>query len=212
MAGASVFGGLLRLFAAVAGRGKATIKGFSVEPTVTGLTRHAGMHQFAAAGVILGSGLLVGFLLSRVVSARLRRSGLVSRWAVVRAAGGVVVVASTSIGAYGASLMLPLTPGLASFVNEAVAVLLLLCATVFGARLAAAAVEHYALRSDGSGMFGSIFLNITRLVVFVVGALVILQTLGISITPLLTALGVGGLAVALALKDTLANLKQVAES
>ena len=206
MAGASVFGGLLRLFAAVAGWGKATIKGFSVEPTVTGLTRHAGMHQFAAAGVILGSGLLVGFLLSRVVFARLRRSGLVSRWAVVRAAGGVVVVASTSIGAYGASLMLPLTPGLASFVHEAVAVLLLLCATVFGARLAAAAVEHYALRSDGSGMFGSIFLNITRLVVFVVGALVILQTLGISITPLLTALGVGGLAVALALKDTLANL------
>ena len=130
-----MFGGLLRLFAAVAGWGKATIKGFSVEPTVTGLTRHAGMHQFAAAGVILGSGLLVGFLLSRVVFARLRRSGLVSRWAVVRAAGGVVVVASTSIGAYGASLMLPLTPGLASFVHEAVAVLLLLCATVFGARL-----------------------------------------------------------------------------
>jgi small-conductance mechanosensitive channel len=33
-----------------------------------------------------------------------------------------------------------------------------------------------------------------------------LQTLGISIAPILTALGVGGLAVALALQDTLANL------
>jgi small-conductance mechanosensitive channel len=164
------------------------------------------MHEFAAAGVVLGSGLLVGLLLSKVVLARLRRSGPVSRWAVIRAAGGVVVVASTSVGAYAASLMLPLTPGIASFVHQAIAVLLLLCATVFAARLAAATVERYALRSDGSGMFGSIFLNITRLVVFVVGVLVILQTLGISITPLLTALGVGGLAVALALKDTLANL------
>jgi small-conductance mechanosensitive channel len=38
------------------------------------------------------------------------------------------------------------------------------------------------------------------------GFLIILSVLGISITPLLTALGVGGLAVALALQDTLANL------
>jgi small-conductance mechanosensitive channel len=42
--------------------------------------------------------------------------------------------------------------------------------------------------------------------VFIIGFLIILSVLGISITPLLTALGVGGLAVALALQDTLANL------
>ncbi|WP_458294014.1 hypothetical protein [Geobacter anodireducens] len=36
--------------------------------------------------------------------------------------------------------------------------------------------------------------------------LIILQSLGISITPVLTALGVGGLAVALALQDTLSNI------
>lgn len=42
--------------------------------------------------------------------------------------------------------------------------------------------------------------------VLVVGFLVILSVLGVSIAPLLTALGVGGLAVALALQDTLANL------
>ena len=42
--------------------------------------------------------------------------------------------------------------------------------------------------------------------VIVIGILIILNILGISITPLVTALGVGGLAVALALQDTLANL------
>jgi len=47
--------------------------------------------------------------------------------------------------------------------------------------------------------------NIIRIVVYGVGVLVILNGLGISITPILATLGVGGLAVALALKDTLSN-------
>lgn len=52
----------------------------------------------------------------------------------------------------------------------------------------------------------SIVGNIIKVIVYCVGILVILQSLGISITPVLTALGVGGLAVALALQDTLSNL------
>lgn len=52
----------------------------------------------------------------------------------------------------------------------------------------------------------SIFHNIIRIAIFCVGILVILQTLGISILPILTALGVGGLAISLALKDTLENI------
>jgi small-conductance mechanosensitive channel len=48
--------------------------------------------------------------------------------------------------------------------------------------------------------------NLIRIVVVTLGVLVILNGLGLSITPMLTALGVGGLAVALALQDTLANL------
>ena len=52
----------------------------------------------------------------------------------------------------------------------------------------------------------SIISNIVRIVIYAVGFLFLLQSLGISITPLLTALGVGGLAVALALQQTLTNL------
>jgi len=48
--------------------------------------------------------------------------------------------------------------------------------------------------------------SVARGVVFIVGLLVLLDALGIQITPILTALGVGGLAVALALQDTLSNL------
>jgi small-conductance mechanosensitive channel len=52
----------------------------------------------------------------------------------------------------------------------------------------------------------SIVSNIAKIGIYILCVLVVLQTNGVSITPLLTALGVGALAVALALQDTLSNL------
>jgi len=51
-----------------------------------------------------------------------------------------------------------------------------------------------------------IFVNLVRAIIMIVGLLVALDYLGISITPMLTALGVGGLAISLALKDTLSDV------
>ncbi len=52
----------------------------------------------------------------------------------------------------------------------------------------------------------SLVVQVSRVVILAVGVLIALDKIGIAITPILTALGVGGLAVALALKDTLENL------
>jgi small-conductance mechanosensitive channel len=62
--------------------------------------------------------------------------------------------------------------------------------------------ERHALTVAVTGLGQAV----ARAVVFALGALVLLSALGIAITPVLTALGVGGLAVALALQDTLSNL------
>ncbi len=48
--------------------------------------------------------------------------------------------------------------------------------------------------------------SLVKLLIFILGLFLILQNLDIGITPLLTAFGIGGLAVALALQDTLSNL------
>lgn len=74
-------------------------------------------------------------------------------------------------------------------------------ASVLGS-LAAAAGERNALGIAITGLVRTA----VRGVVLLVGLLVLLDALGVQITPLLTALGVGGLAVALALQDTLSNL------
>jgi small-conductance mechanosensitive channel len=47
---------------------------------------------------------------------------------------------------------------------------------------------------------------VARALVYAIGILMMLNQLGVSITPIITALGVGGLAMALALQDTLSNL------
>jgi small-conductance mechanosensitive channel len=52
----------------------------------------------------------------------------------------------------------------------------------------------------------SIFANIIKILVFTLGVFFVMNFLGIAIAPALTALGVGGLAMALALQDTLSNL------
>lgn len=72
----------------------------------------------------------------------------------------------------------------------------------FTARLAQNAIERSATHMRATGLSRLVIKGI----ILAVGLLIILNGLGISITPMLTALGVGGLAVALALQDTLSNL------
>lgn len=108
-------------------------------------------------------------------------------------------------GVWAAARSLPLTPAVALGVDTALRAILAILLTFIAARVAGALVRGYATQRAGVET-SSIFVSVTWFVVAAIGALIVLQTVGISITPLLTALGVGGLAVALALQDTLSNL------
>ncbi|MEZ5046713.1 MAG: mechanosensitive ion channel family protein [Chitinophagaceae bacterium] len=63
-----------------------------------------------------------------------------------------------------------------------------------------------ASQKDSAIPESSILSNIVIFITYVIGLIFILQEYDIKITPILTALGVGGLAVALALQETLSNL------
>jgi small-conductance mechanosensitive channel len=82
----------------------------------------------------------------------------------------------------------------------------LMIVTVFAGRLVGRYIHQQTVGLSGDLPSTSLAHHVMRGLVYMIGILVILQTLDISITPVLTALGVGGLAVALALQDTLTNL------
>jgi small-conductance mechanosensitive channel len=101
---------------------------------------------------------------------------------------------------------LPLRPKYAGVAGRIDSALMILTVSLLIARVLIALVRS---RSDDKGSpVTSITLieNLTRIVIYVIGALFVFRTFGIAVTPILTALGVGGLAVALALQDTLSNL------
>ncbi|PJZ26978.1 mechanosensitive ion channel protein [Leptospira hartskeerlii] len=74
------------------------------------------------------------------------------------------------------------------------------------ARVGSGAFTLYSSKAEGLLPSASILNNIVRILILLTGGLVALQTLGVSVTPALTALGVGGLAFALGLQETLSNL------
>ncbi len=84
--------------------------------------------------------------------------------------------------------------------------LLILSIALAAASLAGVLVARYARKSVIGAPMTSLVQNSVRGLILILGILVLLDTLGVKITTLIAALGIGTLAVALALQDTLSNL------
>ncbi|MFO0752821.1 MAG: mechanosensitive ion channel family protein [Thermodesulfovibrionales bacterium] len=85
-------------------------------------------------------------------------------------------------------------------------VMVLFSFTIATANLAGMIFKSYIRKSSFPLSTTGLAYGVLKGTILLLGVLVILSFLGISIAPLITALGVGGLAVALALQDTLSNL------
>ena len=166
------------------------------------------MDPQVSAAIIFVSGAVIGFVLEKFVLHRLEKLARFTPWEgdeiVIDSLKGLVLYSGLLAGLYGASLRLPLDDRLRMIVGKAILILFLLIVTVVMMRLATGFVTHYAEKAVLPST--SIFTNLAKVLAFSLGMLIILQSVGISITPILTALGVGGIAVALALQDTLSNI------
>jgi small-conductance mechanosensitive channel len=173
-----------------------------------GLLRNHGFHLLAPVLIVVLV-VALGFLVRRLLF-----SALV-RWAkktsgqlddiIVHAIKGPFMVWVLMLAIHLAAQVSPLPAKFSNLVAKVLLFLLIASMTAVASKLASEIVRVYGTRTQGALPVTSLTQNVAQLSVIIIGLLILLNSLGISITPLLTALGVGGLAVALGLQDTLAN-------
>ncbi|MFB4309175.1 mechanosensitive ion channel family protein [Actinomadura sp. GTD37] len=161
------------------------------------------------AAIVMAAALAIAVLL-RLLTGRLFRRAGDTRWTwddlAARLIRDLAMPLAVLLGLWAAAKVLELPRGTLDVAARVLTAVTILVVSLAMARLIAASVTSIALARQGVAANVTIFANITRVIVLGIGVLVMLQSIGVSITPMLGALGVGGLAVALALQDTLANL------
>ncbi len=159
---------------------------------------------------ILAGFIIVGFIFDRFILKQpkklLKRTKLEINEVIIGGFKGVSFFGFILAGLYFASFYAGLSDKNLDKIQGVLTVLAILASTVVAARVTTGVITSYTAKQQSAFPATSIFSNITKIVVFSIGFLIIIQSLGISIAPILTALGVGGLAVALALQETLSNL------
>jgi small-conductance mechanosensitive channel len=111
-----------------------------------------------------------------------------------------------AIGLYVGAALSDIPPKYISSLSKTIHIVIILSVTIAVANLTGKIFRGYIQKSNLPIPTTGLAYGILKGTILIMGFLIILSVLGISVTPLLTALGVGGLAVALALQDTLANL------
>lgn len=176
-------------------------------PPALGLDGDLGAFLLAAAFAVGGflAGALAEALLARGVAAVAARSRTPLDDAVTKAFRGPIRLFLTLIGVLLGLLVLPALAPFHGLVSRLLDVAVMLALVVVAARLVSGALLAQGQRSRIAGATRRLLRRLAVSAIYVVGLLVILENQGISITPLLTTLGLAGLAAALALQDTLAN-------
>jgi small-conductance mechanosensitive channel len=161
------------------------------------------------SGLTALGGLLIGLVADYILHRYVRKLAANTEWEgdelIVNALASKMPLWGLLIGILVALPFTPLGPKVVAGLHKGAAVGLILSVTWVCANIASGLVAISA-----EGLFGgastTIFRVLAKVGLWGIGLTIMLNQIGISIAPILTALGVGGLAVALALQDTLSNL------
>jgi small-conductance mechanosensitive channel len=165
----------------------------------------AELAAFAIFLVVTAVALLVRHLAFRALHKWSSTRNPTTEAIVVRALRTPSIVWCILIGMYSALSSAQLAPEVRSLVLNTINVLLVLSVTATVASLSRATLANTLRKHNLAIPATGLSLTAITAVIWIIGGLVVLSGLGVSVTPILTALGVGGLAVALALQDTLSN-------
>jgi len=164
-------------------------------------------------GMPLGTillGVLFGWIFKRFVHQRLKQITQKTNWkgddVFFEAIESHIVLWFFLLSLNIASTSIPfLSDVYLAYLSKIIVAVLILSMTLAASKIGVGVLDYWAEKQGTDLPSTTIFVNLARIIIISVGVLVILQSIGVSITPLLTAMGVGGLAISLALKDTLSD-------
>jgi MscS family membrane protein len=171
--------------------------------------------QILWLAILLCSGLFFGFVSHSVVGARIRlaiqnRGHKMDAKLYARVRLPIILLSTGSMLLWGVSdLQLTIKPSLflhytaKGMVSLAVVMLTMRLIDVFGRIL-----EEKADQTEGrmDDQLVPVAIRIAKLFAGLVGLIFVMQNIGVDVSALIASLGVGGIAIALAAKDTLANV------
>ncbi|MGJ8639239.1 MAG: mechanosensitive ion channel family protein [Opitutaceae bacterium] len=153
------------------------------------------------------------WLFQRLVLSRLRKLTDRSRFTIdsilvhsVRWPLGLLTFMVTGMVAFWLMVYTGLLESRPSYLWIVVQVMSILAILILSDRMVHGVVTGYAGRSETLRTSRNIIQTISRILIISLGALVVLGTMGVSITPFIASLGITSLAVALALQPTLENI------
>jgi small-conductance mechanosensitive channel len=163
----------------------------------------------STAAIVVGA-VGIGYIVRRVVSSRLTRLAATTdgHWddVVIHELRRRIPFWAVLVGVWMALDQWPVSPQTRTFGARLLSALGVASVTIALASMGSKLVRWYGPRTTPAAPVSALTQNLVRIVITTLGVLVIVRSLGYDITPMLTALGVGGLAVALALQQPLSNL------
>ena len=176
------------------------------------------LETFLPPLLIIVFGIILGMIFKRYIHSRLKTVAKKSSWAgddavldaiephiVLWFFLGGLSIASSNIDSVNVSNVF-LKNIINNYVSQFLVIVLIGSVTLAAGKLAVSLFDLWAKDQEKGFPSTTMFTNFVRIAIYVIGLLIILDSLNISIAPMITALGVGGLAISLALKDTLSDV------
>lgn len=166
--------------------------------------------EYIHLGLYILGGIVVGLIMQKLVMPILvklaKKSKIQADDLVVKVLCAWMVPLFLVLGLHFGLQNSSLSPKILNWMQRGTIIFYILSATIIAATILGGLLRIKNENSDSVIPSSSIISKIAKVMVYILGFILILQSQGISVLGILTTLGVGGIAVALALKDTLSNL------
>ncbi|MBR2216511.1 MAG: mechanosensitive ion channel family protein [Selenomonadaceae bacterium] len=161
-------------------------------------------------GCILIAAIIIGVALNKAIKRRIENHLQIEEtsltYVFIKALQGVPVSFCMVAGLYWIINTIDIPPGVSKLFSYILFTVNVFTLTRVIAQALSAFVDFQMARSEGKLPKSTLLNSILNFVIYAVGIIIILQYYGISVAPIITAMGVGGMAIALGLQETMANI------